>query len=173
MKKFALPGLAFTLLVAVTTFADAAPTPAPGPSPKPPLVRITCPDIAVSFGGAVPYGRTGPNTARAHFMGTWRNVGNAPFVTGPKQSWVRLYELRPGEEPRLVKEEMVDNLAADGRAPHNNFKYTYDYVNSPKTTTSSFRFVFTHATDVRECNDANNEVVVTAAQLDAVFPDPR
>jgi hypothetical protein len=121
--KRTLAMLLASVLVSSVAAADPLPLPpvhvtpvSPVPSTVPPLrgptPTLMCPNPAATSIDFSIASRATRFAGRVHIVGTVKNLGNAPYVSGANQQLALLYEVSPGAPGgRLVATRRFQNLA--------------------------------------------------------------
>jgi hypothetical protein len=110
-------------------------------------------------------------------VGTVKNVGGAPYVSGPNQQIAQLYEINPGGRPRLVASRAFQNLA-----PNEAVTVTFERDwNSASPAEGEFpptyRLLVTYDPDIRldgntkndDCNSGNNVKDRAGSDINGLF----
>src|SRR5262245_33899036 len=144
---------------------------------KPLLLQCQGPDpAAVSLNFAVS-ARTTRFAGRVRITGTVKNIGTAPYISGPEQQLVNLYEMVPGGPSRLVASRRFQNEAI-------NEEITVSYERAWNSSSPAegefpptYKLIVTYDPDIRldgntkndDCNGANNARERSGGDINAMF----
>ena len=158
--------------------AVVAPVGVPVAGVKPPVLPpAQCPDPAAHELGFSIVSRTSQFAGRVRIVGTARNVGAAPYESGPNQQSLQLYESIPGGTPRMVAQQAFQNLAPGAEV---SVRYERDWNSSSPAEGEfppSYKLMVVYDPDIRldsntkndDCNNANNSKERNGSEINALF----
>lgn len=186
MKKllFYVSILSLTLFVFTSAYTETPPQPkdplkSPVDSDKLKQVKPLpkCPDPAVEKIDFTIVSRTGKFSGKVRITGVVKNVGLAPYISGPNQQAVHLYEFIPGGSARLVAKKNFQNLNP-GQQVTVAYERNWD-ASSPSEGEfpPSYRVIIAYDPDIRldsnpkndDCNINNNQKERSGADINALF----
>lgn len=162
------------LLAAMAFLAVSTPAAAQSPQPLPiPIMKCVNADLEVRLNFAK-MSSVAPHTYRVQIMGIVRNTSTTrTFDPPPGHAFGRLYEILPGQRPKLVSEIPVGRLGPGG-VSSNNLKIYKDWdVQGPFAKAApNYRVIFEHDAQVQECNPANNTAEIQGSAIQAALLPP-
>lgn len=142
----------------------------PIPAPK-------CPDPAVQRIDFAIVSKTSQFSGKVRITGVVKNVGLEPYISGPNQQAVYLYEVPMGGKSNLVATKKFQNLN-----PGQEVKVTYERnwnASSPAEGEfpPSYKVVIGYDPDIRldsnpkndDCNMNNNQMERSGTEINALF----
>ncbi|GAQ94575.1 hypothetical protein TAGGR_1759 [Thermodesulfovibrio aggregans] len=179
-------GLVLGLFLLTATYSETPPQPkdqlkSPVDSEKlkqiKPIPVPKCPDLVAEKIEFTIVSRTGKFSGKVRITGVVKNAGSEPYISGPNQQAVHLYEFIPGGSPRLVAKKNFQNLN-----PGQQITVTYERNWDAASTSegefpSSYRVVIVYDPDIRmdgnpkndDCNLNNNEKERSGADINRLF----
>ncbi|HET9933422.1 MAG TPA: hypothetical protein VFQ35_22110 [Polyangiaceae bacterium] len=185
MKQGMLMMVLAGLSLSVPAFAEApkAPTQLRPPSAcqknpalcKNVVANVACPDPGAQIEFRL-VRRTSQFAGVIEVKASVKNFGG-PYVTGPNQQLLNLYEVVPGAAPRLVASKPFANLAS-GEVASLTFSRTWN-ASSPAEGEfpPSYRAIISYDPDILldgnvkndDCRAANNVIEQSGTQINALF----
>lgn len=136
-----------------------------------------CPDPAVEKIDFTIISKTSQFVGKIRITGVVKNVGLAPYISGPNQQAVHFYEVPIGGTARLVAQKKFQNLN-----PGQQVIVTYErnwHASSPAEGEfpSSYKVIIVYDPDIRldsnpkndDCNINNNQKERSGADINALF----
>jgi len=178
-KRFALITIFVGfLMVFLLAFAIAE-----TPQPKPPVhvdkikPILKCPDPAVEKIDFTIISRTSKFSGRVRISGVVKNIGLEPYISGPNQQAVYLYEGPMGGTARLVAQKKFQNLNP-GQQVIVTYERNWDAASpSEGEFPPSYKVIIAYDPDIRldgnpkndDCNINNNQKERSGADINALF----
>jgi hypothetical protein len=158
--------VALSALVVGSSFVSS-PAVAKEPLPQPLELGGICkaPDMGATV--QVWPSQTGPTTWAVRIEGYIRNTSQRAFVPPPGQAFGHIYEIYPGEKPRLIATMTMGRVEPGASAFLNNLKVTRTWNKTGREGASppSYAVVFEKTELVAECNASNNHATVDGSTI--------
>ncbi len=179
---FSLILLAFSLTYAETPIQPKEPLKSPVDKEKlerikPPPPPKKCPDPAVQGIDFAIVSKTSQFSGKVKITGVVKNIGLEPYISGPNQQAVYLYEVPMGGKANLVATKKFQNLN-----PGQEVKVTYERnwnASSPAEGEfpPSYKVVIAYDPDITldsnpkndDCNMNNNQKERSGTEINALF----
>lgn len=136
-----------------------------------------CPDPAVQRIDFAIVSKTSQFSGKVRITGVVKNVGFEPYISGPNQQEVFLYEGPMGGTPRLVARQKFQNLNP-GQEVRVVYERNWD-ASSPAEGEfpPSYKVIITYDPDIRmdgnpkndDCNMNNNQKERSGTEINALF----
>ena len=183
--------VAIAISLFATSIASADPLPvapiasvkpiSPGPASVPtfrgPTPVLLCPDPAATSIDFSIASRSSRYRGRARITGTVKNVGTAPYVSGPNQQLAELWEVPVGGRPRLVAQRAFQNLEPGAEVTVTFERDWYSASPAEGEFPPTYRVTVAYDPDIRidgnvkndDCNGGNNVRERSGADINGLF----